>query len=199
MKLPAFLRSKPKRLRTATARKPLRIAASATSENMAEPNMKLTRALLIVLLLHVVAVSGIIAFNAIKTRQSSGRASTAAIHSNSSTAPRIKSEASPVSFTPVQKEITRRDQTKSSRSAGKQSAREDRKSERSRSGGGANADSGKVYVVAKGDNPVSIAKKLKVSYDDLLALNPIDDPHKLQVGQKLLVPSKTVKAKKADE
>ena len=33
--------------------------------------MKLSRALLIVLLLHVVAVSGIIAFNAIKTRESS--------------------------------------------------------------------------------------------------------------------------------
>ena len=31
--------------------------------------MKLSRALLIVLLLHVVAVSGIIAFNAIKTRE----------------------------------------------------------------------------------------------------------------------------------
>src|SRR6185437_4444345 len=40
-------------------------------EEMPEPNMKLSRALLIVLLLHVVAVSGIIAFNAIKTRESS--------------------------------------------------------------------------------------------------------------------------------
>jgi hypothetical protein len=40
-------------------------------ENIREPNMKLSRALLIVLLLHVVAVSGIIAFNAIKTRESS--------------------------------------------------------------------------------------------------------------------------------
>ena len=40
-------------------------------EEMSEPNMKLSRALLIVLLLHVVAVSGIIAFNALKTRQTS--------------------------------------------------------------------------------------------------------------------------------
>ena len=38
-------------------------------EEMSEPNMKLSRALLIVLVLHVVAVAGIIAFNAIKTRQ----------------------------------------------------------------------------------------------------------------------------------
>ena len=40
----------------------------------------------------------------------------------------------------------------------------------------------------KGDNPVGIAKKLKVSYSDLIALNHIDDPRKLQIGQKLLSP-----------
>ena len=39
-------------------------------EQMAEPNMKLSRALLIVLVLHIVAVAGIIAFNTIKTRES---------------------------------------------------------------------------------------------------------------------------------
>jgi len=55
------------------------------------------------------------------------------------------------------------------------------------------SDSGKVYVVAKGDNPVTIAKKFKVSYDDLLALNRIDDPRKLKIGQKLLIPGKTSK------
>ena len=38
-------------------------------EEMSEPNMKLSRALLIVLVLHVVAVAGIIAFNTIKSRQ----------------------------------------------------------------------------------------------------------------------------------
>jgi LysM repeat protein len=60
-------------------------------------------------------------------------------------------------------------------------------------------DLGKFYVVAKGDNPVTIAKKLKVPYDDLLALNHIEDPHKLQIGQKLLIPNKFPKAKKVDE
>jgi LysM repeat protein len=52
--------------------------------------------------------------------------------------------------------------------------------------------------VEKGDNPVTIAKKLKVSYDDLLALNQIEDPRKLKIGQKLLIP-KPAKAKKANE
>jgi LysM repeat protein len=48
--------------------------------------------------------------------------------------------------------------------------------------------SGKTYIVKKGDNPVTIAKKLKVSYADLIALNHIENPRKLRVGQKLLIP-----------
>src|SRR5213592_4872268 len=69
MKIPQLFRHK-KLLATAARR------ASATSggidfDDIPEPNMKLSRALLIVLLLHVVAVSGIIAFNAIKTHESS--------------------------------------------------------------------------------------------------------------------------------
>src|SRR5436189_3978195 len=68
MKVPRFFRHR--KLWAATAR---RSSASAGMdfEEMPEPNMKLSRALLIVLLLHVVAVSGIIAFNAIKTRERS--------------------------------------------------------------------------------------------------------------------------------
>ena len=60
------------------------------------------------------------------------------------------------------------------------------------------ADPAKTYVVAKGDNPVSIARKLKVPYDDLMAANHIDDPHKLQIGQKLIIPAKPTKPKKGD-
>lgn len=48
--------------------------------------------------------------------------------------------------------------------------------------------SGGTYVVAKGDNPYTIAKKLKVSYSELLKVNKIEDPTKLQIGQKLTVP-----------
>jgi LysM repeat protein len=60
------------------------------------------------------------------------------------------------------------------------------------------ASSGKVYTVEKGDKPVTIAKKLKVSYDDLMALNHIEDPRKLQIGQRLLIP-KTTKSKKDEK
>ena len=47
-----------------------------------------------------------------------------------------------------------------------------------------------VYVVAKGDNPYNIAKKLHVSYNDLIAINEIKDPTRVQVGQKLKIPAK---------
>src|SRR5947199_10663929 len=58
---------KQKKVLAATARRAS--AAGMEFDGIPEPNMKLSRALLIVLLLHVVAVSGIIAFNAIKTRE----------------------------------------------------------------------------------------------------------------------------------
>jgi 2',3'-cyclic-nucleotide 2'-phosphodiesterase/3'-nucleotidase len=51
-------------------------------------------------------------------------------------------------------------------------------------------DSGNTYLVAKGDKLATIAKKLHVNPDDLMKLNKIDDPKKLQIGQKLRVPAK---------
>jgi LysM repeat protein len=53
-------------------------------------------------------------------------------------------------------------------------------------------------VVAKGDNPVSIARKFKISAEQLLAANKIEDPHKLKIGQKLIIPTKATKTKKDD-
>ncbi len=54
MKIPTLL--KRKKLRAATARRSVGAPAEIDYEEMSEPNMKLSRALLIVLLLHVVAV-----------------------------------------------------------------------------------------------------------------------------------------------
>src|ERR1043165_2334078 len=67
MRLPSLFPSK--KLRATTARRSLGMPDEMDYEEMAEPNMKLSRALLIVLVLHVVAVAGIIAFNTIKSRQ----------------------------------------------------------------------------------------------------------------------------------
>jgi nucleoid-associated protein YgaU len=181
MKIPQLFRHK--KLLAATARR-TSAAAGMDFEDIREPNMKLSRALLIVLLLHIVAVSGIIAFNAIKTRESSFvPAAPANPQSNAAVpAPLVHGDAAKGRPAVSQKEIAPRNDPKPSHSPSKE---EHAKTPSS---------SGKTYIVKKGDNPVTIAKKLKVSYDDLIALNHIEDPHKLQIGQKLVIPG-TVKAK----
>ena len=165
--MPKMLIFKRKKLRATAVRRPLRIGATtADYGDLAEPSMKLSRALLIVLLLHVVAVAGIIAFNAIKTRQAS-----------------LPSTPSQTTFGIASADTKPQAPILNPSTAPKASTKTPVKV----------SDSGKVYVVAKGDNPVTIAKKFKVSYDDLLALNHIDDPRKLKIGQKLLIPDKTSK------
>jgi LysM repeat protein len=186
MKIATFLRRK--KLRAATARRSAGAAAEMDYAEIPEPNMKLSRALLIVLLLHVVAVSGIIAFNAIKTRQSSFVPTAAANTENNPVATpgsTINSDPSNPRSPLAQKESAPRDEPKTSHSPAKDDhvkSAEHRKVPLS---------SGKLYTVVKGDNPVTIAKKLKVSYDDLIALNHIEDPRKLKIGQKLSIPKAT--------
>ena len=160
--------SRKKKLRATTRRA---TASGADFDDLSEPNMKLSRALLIVLLLHVVAVAGIVAFNAIKSRQS-GVAVVSSSHLTKPASNREEVKITPSSPAKPAKKAKANDST---------------------------PDGGKVYVVGKGDNPVTIAKKFKVSYDDLLAANHIDDPHKLKVGQKLTIPAKSLKPKKATE
>jgi len=190
MKIATFLRRK--KLRAATARRSAGAAAEMDYAEIPEPNMKLSRALLIVLLLHVVAVSGIIAFNAIKTRQSSFVPAAAA---NTETNP-VATPGSTINADPsnprsplAQKESAPRDEPKTSHLPAKPLAKDDHvKSAEHRK---VPVSSGKLYTVVKGDNPVTIAKKLKVSYDDLIALNHIEDPRKLKIGQKLSIPKAT--------
>ena len=187
---------RPKRLRAATARRSAGGSAEMDYGEMAEPNMKLSRALLIVLLLHVVAVSGIIAFNAIKTRQSSfAPAPPAANTENSVPAKNVGSPINSDALNP-RPAVVPRSEAKTSHSLSKPIA----KDEHPKAGEDEKAavSSGKVYTVVKGDNPVTIAKKLKVSYSDLTALNHIEDPRKLRIGQKLLIP-KTTKPKKNEK
>jgi LysM repeat protein len=188
-KLTLFKKRKAKKMRATVTRRPMR-AATASYDEMAEPNMKLSRALLIVLLLHVVAVSGIIAFNAIKTRQ--GPALPQAKKSVASAA--AKSESAATSSVATDEDKTKGLEIRPAKPAGKQPSKDHAKSEETK-----RDESHKTYTVGKGDSPVKIAKKFKVSYDDLLALNHIEDPRKLKIGQKLLIPNKSGKGKKTDE
>lgn len=189
MKLPSLFPVK--KLRATTARRSLGVPDEMDYEEMSEPNMKLSRALLIVLVLHVVAVAGIIAFNTIKSRQAvlppiSMPKTVAQTSASKSTAPTVTSAPA----------VKPRDET----AATKPAVKEERKAipVKPVAETGPKADSKKSYVVAKGDTPLSIAKKFKVPFDDLLAVNKIDDPHKLKIGQKLIIPVKATKPKKSE-
>jgi LysM repeat protein len=179
-----------KKLRASVAARRSLRASAETYDDMDEPNMKLSRALLIVLILHVVAVSGIVAFNAIKTRQDSfaKAASAEAVRQN------VRPGANSPGRTGPSGENAGASQRTSSTLENARPVTHSLPIEHAAKP----TDSGKIYVVVKGDNPVTIAKKLKVSYDNLIELNHISDPRKLQIGQKLLIP-KAVKGKKTDE
>ena len=179
----------PKKMLAATARRASAASAGMDFEGIPEPNMKLSRALLIVLLLHVVAVSGIIAFNAIKTRERAfvPPTSTETENKPADTAGAANhADTANARVSAVQTENDRQHEPKPSHSPAKDAEAKTLSS------------SGKTYVVKKGDNPVAIAKKLKVSYGDLMALNHLDDPRKLQIGQKLLIPKPATIPKKTE-
>jgi LysM repeat protein len=151
---------------------------------MSEPNMKLSRALLIVLVLHVVAVAGIIAFNTIKSHQ----AVVPPVTNTKTTVPK--------STTPTESTSKPRDESAPTKPA----VKEERKAipVRPVAETSPKSENKKTYVVAKGDTPVSIAKKFKITSDQLLAANKIEDAHKLKVGQKLVIPVKKTKPNKAE-
>ena len=197
MKVPRFFRHR--KLWAATARRSSAASAGMDFEEMPEPNMKLSRALLIVLLLHIVAVSGIIAFNAIKTRESSfvpASSANAEPKPSATVSAAIHTDGAKPQTAVAQKENAPREDLKPSHSPSKLSSKDDHANAPSIAKAAANkpVSSGKTYVVKKGDNPVTIARKLKVPYDDLIALNHIEDARKLRIGQKLLIP-KTTKPK----
>jgi LysM repeat protein len=259
--------SKPRvKLRAATRRVPrTRASVAEDSEAEPEPNMKLSRAIVVMLLLHVVAIGGVFAFSLIKEHNPSRRASddaspqaTEAEDLRLPAAPstrvaavetaRSRAEA-PGGVTRPGVHVVRPGETltriandngvplealvaangANTVTSGLRPGQElklptkfpappprlsgpmadalqivERKPVSSSMPPSAAAssvgkkplplpDSGKTYVVGKGETPSVIAKKLNVSYDALLKLNQIDDPKKLKPGQKLRVP--TAKAK----
>ena len=176
----------------ATPRKKLRAAAQRSAAKYAEeeysadePNVRLSRAFVVVLLLHVVAVGGIFAFSALKDHpagSTTGKADPAnqklpATSSNGSRESGIGDKpAGKTVPADVQKLVDFSHAAGSSKSLSNGNAVE------------GSAEPAKIYVVQKGDSPAGIARKFKVSYADLLRTNNIEDPKKLQIGQKLLIP-----------
>jgi LysM repeat protein len=175
-----------------TPRKKLRAAAQRSSAKYTEedysaeePNVRLSRAFVVVLLLHVVAVGGIFAFSALKDHQNVGTAGKPesaglklpATQGNAGRGSAMADKPGGKTVPPeVQKLVD------SSHASGSSGAK-------TQSSGIAEAgESARMYVVQRGDSPAAIAKKFKVSYADLLRTNNIEDPKRLQIGQKLVIP-----------
>ena len=174
----------PKRRLRASAH---RAAAKYAEDDYApdEPNVKLSRAFVVVLLLHVVAVGGIFAFSALKDRQSApvvGKGQDGGETSSQNSPSGGQGIAAKNGLKPISSDAQKL--VDSSRTSGGTNAKLQTPSARSEG----NSESTRVYVVQRGDSPAGIAKKFKVSYVNLLKTNNIEDPKKLQIGQKLLIP-----------
>lgn len=184
-----------------------------------EPNMRLSRALLVMLLLHVVAVGGILAFSLIKEHGRDHAASSPtnnAVEAEDSDAQPTRVEGRDNDRSPSDPTGTlvngrsARSNEPLTQVANEPSANNPANDAAQRiAGGGMNTanttvpsaptaadknshlppDSGKTYVVKKGDSPYTIAERFKVDATALLKLNGIDDPKKLKLGQSLKIPA----------
>lgn len=168
-----------KRLRTTAQRSVAKYADEDSGAD--EPNVKLSRAFVVVLLLHVVAVGGIFAFSALKDRQTAtvtGKGET-----NGQKASLAQNAQAGGAVKPIPSEV--QNLVDSSHTSGSGAGKP-------QAGGAGQENTGEpgiVYVVQRGDKPAGIAKKFKISYESLLKSNNIDDPKKLHIGQKLLIPT----------
>ena len=194
----------------------------------AEPNMKLSHAFMVVLILHVVAVGGIYAFNHIKVNKNpdlianlSGRIAKATGVASSTVAAAPVAPAAPAppqrqpgdadeplpmigSDAPVVATATSVATTKPvaplaassavapavTQTSPPKAAVASKAAPKAAPMVATTAAAAGTYKVEKGDNPYKIAKKLGVTSQDLLKVNSIEDPTKLQIGQVLKVPAK---------
>ena len=196
--------------------------------NEAEPNMKLSHAFMVVLILHVVAVGGIYAFNQVKVQKksdllaniSSKITQATGAGAPASVAPVVKPEAEPVAPAPLQRmpgdadeplpavvsdapavkqvaatsasivppPVVAREQVAPVAGKSAPLKAETKAAAPAPAKPATQTSATATYKVEKGDNPYTIAKKLSVNYQDLLKVNGIEDPTKLQIGQILKVP-----------
>jgi LysM repeat protein len=217
-----------RKLRAAAARKSARY--DEDEYFVEEPNVKLSRAFVVVLLLHVVAVGGIFAFSTLKDRQSSANTVKNQLATASPTSTPVANVAkggahpssqnlvyqvkagdtlagiaaqfglsardletannlAPGTIVAIGRELVIPEHT-NGKTGGELEKLLDTRQPAGRTTAGAGSENGKFYTIQRGDNPASIARKFKITASELLRVNNIDDPKKLQVGQRLLIPGK---------
>ncbi len=182
-----------------------------------EPNMKLSHAFMVVLALHIIAVGGLFAFNKLKmhhvsfsskpkSQQLVGNQSAATLAvenhqpSGATQSSNTGISGSLASSTPVVSTST--PGTLTTTASPSQVAAEATKTlPPSPSSSTAplvtptpedssnSSPALREYTILKGDNPYKVARKFHVSYEELIKLNNITDPRKIQIGQKLKIPA----------
>lgn len=236
-KLPKFKFSRSRRQPPQKLEARLRASSAATADGYdeEEPQTKLTGALIVVAVLHVVAVGGIYAFNQIKaSRRGSDFAPHAATKPatqplaspaapgeqpsrTQTTAPQALAPLAPVlrqrvhnvkageTLTSIAKifNVSIAD-LKSANGLGNDVIRPGQVLNLPAAKSPAEAPpvpikpvepvetklATKTYTVKSGDRLIFIAKKFGVTQEDLVAMNKIKDPAKLQIGQTLKIPAK---------
>lgn len=193
----------PKRkLRAATAARRMPRGAMEGYAAAQEPDISFAKAAVVVLVLHVVAVGGIWAFSTLKTHSASSDSATlhrtTAANAASTTDATADDEDTakptvapqPEATTKLQPRTPVADPGVANNATPKTVEQPVKQPVKETTVPAPVKDSGTTYTVAKGDSPVTIAKKFHVSYDELLKANKITDPKKLQIGQKLHIPAK---------
>ena len=242
------------KLRTTSRRVPRTRTAPATTDDPPEPTMRLSRAIMVMLLLHVVAVGGFFASSVLKERdlKRSSVDPTSAVEEEDARVPSTdpaKTMPAKVNVHPnvhvvrpgetltlianetgVSLEALVAANGADTVTNGLRTGQELKLPDRSPDPGAASSgstdsalsviegrskttnpsnegssstprashptsDTGKIYVVGKGENAYTIAHKNNVSYEALLKLNQIADPKRIQPGQKLRLPLATSKPK----
>jgi LysM repeat protein len=161
-----------------------------------EPSISFGKALIVFIVLHLVAVSGIYIFNSLKARN---------VEQSAAGTPRVAKQSTPAPLDP--KAIAGQHDGQETKPPARTQPRpavdtakpvdvphrkvaEDPVRSPVRETPVVAKETAQLYTVLKGDRLVTIAKKFHVGYDELLKINKIDDPKKLQIGQKLKIPSK---------
>lgn len=176
---------KPKKLEAATVS---RRAPSSESYYNEEPKTNLSTAFVIVLVLHIVAVGGIYAFNSLRNSRAPADSHPAASGTSSIGTPLIpKTTLAPEA--PAAKPAPKPAAPAVVQDARKAAFLASKTEEAPAVSATANP-AARTYTVAKGDTPTSIAKRFGTTANDLLKLNKIDDPKKMQIGQPLKIPAK---------
>ena len=178
-----------------------RTATHAASDDDGD-STRLSGAFIVVLALHVIAVVGVFAFARIKEGRKGnaapqGNPAQTAAPKNAPAKPAASKPAAPLavaSLAPASPTVVPHVAPKpagaSQSTPAPTAAKPAQATAQKPTPATADHKTPKTYVVRKNDNPVKIAREQGCNYDDLMKVNNIKDPKKIQAGQVLKIPVK---------